>query len=170
MSYCLRAFIGNVADLEGMLTHFKNASVTRLDDGFGLLPVSDDLWKGLEKDQKWDESGQCEECGYEERSIIFTSKISRSGTVGFIVAEFFGGDGCQWAILCRDGEPILGPIHTTFVGESHLPRSEWPINRILRALGVIAHLPQDEFESIGLQAHRHTEEWGFGVGDPLSDP
>jgi hypothetical protein len=90
------------------------------------------------------------------------SNWSRSGTIGQVEADFFGGDGYQTASLWRDGKRIWGPSHTW---EFSAPRHEWPINAVLAQLGIVLE-PRDVrpeyydlFVEVGLAAERDHEGW-----------
>jgi len=74
--------------------------------------------------------------------------MSKRGLVGYIVAEYFGGCGDQFSIIWSDGEIVFGPL-----------RQPDAINQALRRFGVNADQGKDEFDSVGLGRHRHTDQW-----------
>ena len=62
-------------------------------------------------------------------------------------------------MVWRNGEIALGPVVHRDLGR-HKPLYLWAINQALRELGVQAVAPwSDEFESVGLQRARRTEDW-----------
>jgi hypothetical protein len=68
--------------------------------------------------------------------------------IGYIEAEYFGGQGGQMAILWQDGKRYKLSDFGKGV-----------INLILKHFGVIAESGLDEFETINLGRHRFTEHW-----------
>lgn len=75
-------------------------------------------------------------------------KLSQYGYIAYIEAEYFGGTGGQSAIVYRNKELI-------YFAEF----SETAINKVLKCFGVISHDNLDEFDTVGLRKHRHTEDW-----------
>jgi hypothetical protein len=75
-------------------------------------------------------------------------RLSASGRVAYLEAEFFGGDGTQAMFLAEHGSVVEGPK----VGRH-------AINQALQALGVRADGYHDEFEAVDLGRHRDTDEW-----------
>jgi hypothetical protein len=113
-----------------------------------MIPVTDDFFSEIEP--------RAVRCGDEEGMFEYLSaritellqSASRRGIIGYIGAEFFGGEGNQCAVLYEAGQPVLGPL----IGSDAL-------NRALAALGVGRAANRDEFETIGLGKHRFTDRW-----------
>ncbi|WP_306363366.1 hypothetical protein [Nocardia sp. CC227C] len=61
-----------------------------------------------------------------------------------VLTDYFGGTGEQWAAMSIGGRPV---------------RSVNSINTALRALGVRATAGSDEFDTVGLAAHRSTPDY-----------
>jgi hypothetical protein len=79
----------------------------------------------------------------------WAQRISEHSTVAYVEAEFFGGVGDHSTIAWSNGSRVLGPI-----------QAKGAINQSLRLLGVIKEeTAYDEFATIGLGTHRHTEDW-----------
>jgi hypothetical protein len=75
--------------------------------------------------------------------------VSTNALILYFETEYFGGDGSQGAALFHEGRVVF--IQTGSIG---------PINRGLALLGVRVATPAiDEFQSIGLDRHRATEDW-----------
>lgn len=72
------------------------------------------------------------------------------GPVAYVEAEFFGGAGEQNAQVWDAGEVVLGPLHA---------EDGSPVSQALRRLGVEKGRHQDEFDAVGLDRHRHTDDW-----------
>jgi hypothetical protein len=62
-----------------------------------------------------------------------------------VQTDYFGGAGGQWAVVFRGATRLTGEGTT--------------INQALAALGIRARPPLDEFDTIGLEAHRHNPEY-----------
>jgi hypothetical protein len=73
--------------------------------------------------------------------------LSLQGRAAYLEAEFFGGDGMQAAILAENGGIVPGPF---IIGA---------INAALSFLGVISAADADEFQAVGLDQHRMTDQW-----------
>jgi hypothetical protein len=78
------------------------------------------------------------------RAIVVALTKSTAPTYALIMTDYFGGAGDQWACV------FTGTVR-------------WPavrrINDALRALGVKARDDLDEFDTVGLSAHRSTPEY-----------
>ncbi|MET9104975.1 hypothetical protein [Streptomyces zhihengii] len=81
---------------------------------------------------------------------------SRTGSVAYVEAEYFGGVGEENAAVWRDGELVLGPLH--LVEGELAPTEGSPVCQALRALGISAG-EDDEFTAVGLDAHRNNDGW-----------
>jgi hypothetical protein len=80
--------------------------------------------------------------------IALCAAVSENGSVAYVEAEFFGGDGTQAAAIFKNGKE-LGP---TFVATE-------AINGALAAIGVQRLNHKDEFDALELGRHRDTEKW-----------
>lgn len=88
------------------------------------------------------------------------SRASLAGPLVYFETEYHGGVGSQGAIVYHNGQSAYGPK----VGDIG------PINEALSHLGVLVTPPaRDEFETVGLQLHRHTEDW-LNVNDDADQP
>ena len=75
-------------------------------------------------------------------------QLSQGRALAYIEAEFFGGGGTQACVIFTDGRQVGQPIV-----------SETAINEALHILGVSKGNAHDEFEAVGLGAHRDTDAW-----------
>lgn len=80
--------------------------------------------------------------------IALCAAVSENGSVAYVEAEFFGGDGTQAAAIFKNGKE-LGP--TVVATEA--------INGALAAIGVQRLNHKDEFDALELGRHRDTEKW-----------
>ncbi|WP_067900299.1 hypothetical protein [Nocardia vaccinii] len=78
-------------------------------------------------------------------TTIATELATRpDSTFAVVLTDYFGGIGEQWAAVSVDGGPV---------------RSVNAINTALRALGIRATAGSDEFDTVGLAAHRSTPDY-----------
>jgi hypothetical protein len=119
-----------------------------LNAGLAMLPLRDvDLDSFLEPPQTGHVQGFTYLCEQLSRELIAAS-------VGcafmYFETDYFGGVGAQGAAVFRDGSLVFGP-KSAKIG---------PINQALSMLGIRTVAPaHDEFETVGLHRHRHTEDW-----------
>ena len=73
--------------------------------------------------------------------------LSKFGRVAYVEAEFFGV-GTQACVLYEDSQPVSEPLVDVSAS-----------NHALRWLGIRKNHPIDEFEAVGLDRHRHTDDW-----------
>ena len=83
-----------------------------------------------------------------ENIIKMCSALSNEKLLAYLEAEFFGGAGTQACALFENGKLKLGPK----INES-------AINQALAILGVEKNASHDEFEAVGLNEHRDTNDW-----------
>jgi hypothetical protein len=150
MGYEIQAIVGKISALGVLSSTCKYAKVSPLKQGFGLIPVVDQLFEEL----------QCRQQNV-FHSVDFTrfsrlspalanalTEVSKSGPVAYIEAEFFGGTGGQSSIAWTNSAVSFGP-----------EKSEDAINKVLRHLGVEVAEMTDEFDTLGLGQNRRTERW-----------
>jgi hypothetical protein len=81
---------------------------------------------------------------------------SNVSPIVYVETEYFGGEGCQAAIVYCDGKVVFGPKNS----------SSGIISEALKLVGVNIQMDfQDEFDSFGLSSCRTSEEFieRFGV-------
>ncbi len=158
MGYSLHAFVGQKELLLGIAEKYQNARVAPLQQGIGLLLNTVEFWNELQSAQP----DPFAEFHYLSAAIAeLGSTASAEVPMAYVEAEFFGGLGTQAAILWQTKQVVFGPILLS--NEPEMPKppplKDWPINSVLRLLGVVADEGKDEFETVGLHAHRRTEDW-----------
>lgn len=142
MGYYLQAIVSTQSVLEKHIFDYAGANVVPINQGHALIPVTDDLLDEIGADGA---SGKFEK--YTPALADWLNRISISGKVAYIEAEYFGGVGEQSSVVWNAGHQVLGPEH----GAS-------AINAALRCLEVRSEA-SDEFDAIGLGRHRHVEDW-----------
>jgi hypothetical protein len=82
-------------------------------------------------------------------------RLTAGSSMAYIETDYFGSVGTQSAVVWRDGQLAMQPV--TLDAKVARPPQFWPINAALRALGVVAQPPDDEFTVFGLMNYRsHT--------------
>ena len=153
MGYELQAVIAEDELLRGASRDLPAARVASLGQGLSLIPMTDQLFDAATDGAEgplgfWRLPG-----GFDRR----LAKWSAAGVVAYVEAEYFGGVGEQHAAAWADGVVVLGPLH---VPEGQPFGSVGsPISQALRRLGVVADAATDEFATVGLDRHRHSENW-----------
>lgn len=119
-----------------------------LTQGLSILPLRDE---DLDAFLKPPMIGHPEGFTYlSEQLVNEVAPASESGAILYFETEYFGGTGAQGAAVFSKGSLVFGPKSA----------ESGPINEALRVLGVKVTPPAfDEFEAIGLNRHRHTEDW-----------
>ncbi|WP_405004972.1 hypothetical protein OHV13_12570 [Kitasatospora purpeofusca] len=88
---------------------------------------------------------------------------SKAAPIACVEADYFGRTGTQCAAVWADGRLDLGPITS---GEFEpFPPEGSPISQVLRRLGAQVGEgggARDEFDAVGLAAHRATASWVSG--------
>lgn len=90
--------------------------------------------------------------------LAFAANASRFAPIGYLETDFFGSEGEQQAILWRDGGVALGPLRLSARAMTSRAPALWPINMVLKGLGLVSRPNEDEFTTFGLGHWRHTEE------------
>jgi len=147
--YCLYGIVGKSRDLLHKSLEYSSASVVHLEQGIGMIPISEDLLNDIEPGDTSSEATK--EHRFEFLSEVVSAwlrRLSRDTTLAYLEVEFISGEGTESAVVWRDGVRVLGPLHGTGA-----------VNRALRTLGVSVHPRREEFEVVGLGRHRSPEEW-----------
>ncbi|MFJ4093758.1 hypothetical protein ACIPYS_19460 [Kitasatospora sp. NPDC089913] len=88
---------------------------------------------------------------------------SKAAPIACVEADYFGGTGTQRAAVWADGRLDVGPVTS---GEFEpFPPEGSPISQALRRLGARVGEgddARDEFDAVGLGAHRATASWVSG--------
>ncbi|GAA4034791.1 hypothetical protein GCM10022409_19060 [Hymenobacter glaciei] len=91
MGYTLRAFVGRPPALKPLTEASPHAHLIPLQQGFGLIPLTDELFDALNNSSQGEELAPF----YFFTTFLETQVVALIGTqmVGYIEAEYFGGDG-----------------------------------------------------------------------------
>jgi len=145
MGYYLNAFIGSIENLEAITLRFKNAKTVLLTNQLAIFPMTSDLFNEINDYRASSNIGKYLFLTSDIENEILRTIGDRS--VAYIELEYFGGSGVQKGIVWKNGKRI----------------SEYnelnAVNSILRQFGIARTKTKDEFETIGLNRHRNTEDW-----------
>jgi hypothetical protein len=158
--YRLRAFIGHLDTLEAVKRQLQAADIIPLAQDVGIIPITGAIYEILHNDRPYKTWDMAIFKGLFEPLIEFAVRASARGPIAYAEAEYFSGQGYQAVVVWQDETEVLGPLWAY-----KLPLSEKPINRALRMLGVKIKNAVDEFDTLGLGACHHTEDWVNRLGD-----
>ncbi|MET7390373.1 hypothetical protein ACFYPT_10610 [Streptomyces sp. NPDC005529] len=153
MGYELQAVIAKVEVLRIAARDLPAARMASLGHGLSLMPMTDQLFEAAA-------DGTHGPPGFLRLPGGFAKRLadwSAAGAVAYVEAEYFGGVGEQHAAVWVDGAFAQGPLH--LLEGQPFGSSGSPISQALRRLGVPADTATDEFATVGLDRHRHGEEW-----------
>ncbi len=162
MAHAVRLFAGPILSMRAFsqASRYARTYALRPQANVVVVPLSDDLQDdlhGIVGTGDWLERGPRISTG----DMAFAAKASRLAGVAYLETEYFGGVGEQSAVLWKGGVLGVGPLtysmDATAKGGGR-PRSLWPINVVLRGLGVVASGFIDEFEAFGLGDYRSVDD------------
>jgi hypothetical protein len=118
-----------------------------LAQGFAILPLRDE---DIDSFISLPMTGQPEGFTYLSEQLLRELMLaSKDSEILYFETEYHGGTGGQGAVVLSNGEIAYGPQSA----------EGGPINEALRIIGVKVGSAHDEFEAIGLDQHRHTDDW-----------
>ncbi|MEM7104902.1 MAG: hypothetical protein AAF502_17330 [Bacteroidota bacterium] len=146
MSHNIQGFIFNKRETAERFSHFENAHLIDMEQGFVFIPLTNALA---------DEIGGKEDSPYEvfwkfnpniEALLVDNSK---DGMITYLETDYWGGDGEQAAAIWYKGILYFGPKHSK-IGA---------ISRCLKLMKAVKNDMYDEFEAIGLTKFRSNDDW-----------
>jgi len=144
MSYYLNAFIGRQKSLQLLTNNFRTAKQIDGGNEIFIIPMTEDLYDEINNFMVSDDIGSVTYMTKNVEAEIL--KIIENECVGYVEAEYFGGQGGQSGLLWDKGERT-----------KLFDFGQGCINSILKHLGVVAKRGLDEFDSIGLNKYRRLE-------------
>ena len=164
MAHVTRGFIADTDRLRTDLGEMDGFELVELEQCLGLVYLNGPLAVSLRAvtgmgggrpfaELEWLEAGAAQ----------WAHHASRRGPLAYIETNYFGGFGTQGAILWNAGEIAVPPaIHRDELSDGNIVLPDlraMPINRVLRAMGILIVGGYDEFESIGLSGVRDLGAW-----------
>ncbi len=146
MGYTLKAYIGKKENLSSIAKRFNAALIIDLNHGFSLVPMTEELFDEMNKLKA--SVGISTFVLFNENLEQKTIEIIQNKELAYIESDFFGDQGGHIGIVWKNGK-------RDFLGKF----KKDTMNKVLKRLGVKKTLFKDEFETIGLDKNRHTEDW-----------
>jgi hypothetical protein len=85
--------------------------------------------------------------------------MSATSPVAYVDAEYFGGVGRQRPAVWAYGSLALGTLTEGDGEDESAPSLRSPISPTLAFLGAVRGDHYDEFDTVGLNRHRKTNDW-----------
>jgi hypothetical protein len=147
MGHFVTGIVARMEVLQAFATRHSLHRPVNLEQGLALLPLRDD---DLDSFLLAPLTGHRDEFNYLSDQLLRELEAgSAEGDLMYFETEYFGGVGSQGAVVLRNEQVVFGPKAA----------EHGAINEALAVLGVPATSTRDRFESIGLNRHRHTEDW-----------
>jgi hypothetical protein len=147
MGYFLNAFLGPVDNLKKIESKFNKAKVVPVTTEIALIPMTEDLFNEINNYRSENQIGKWELLTTDVENEILT--LIGNEKLSYLEVEYFGGEGGQSGIIWKDGKRIF-----------EVEFQQEVVNEILRQFGVVKDKKmRDEFDTVGLGRHRHTEDW-----------
>jgi len=145
MSHSIRGFVARPETLASVRVRFPVAKLVALDAGFAWVPATNALMAAIDAaDPAGAQIGGTIDFVFDHPVMLrLLADLSRSGPIAFVETDYVDGRGAQAATACTDGK-----IVTSEEGDGR------PINRALRAIGVVRPSDEDEFDTVCLGKHR----------------
>ncbi len=147
--YCLYAILGKSRDLIHNSLDYPGSSVILMGEGIGMIPLSEELLNAIDPPELSYNTNTAP--GFEflsDKVAAWVRRLSRDTRVAYVEAELINGEGTESAVMWRDGNVTLGPLHGTGA-----------VKQALHALGVFPRNGRDAFELVGLGKRRNPNEW-----------
>jgi hypothetical protein len=148
MAYFLDALIFRTTAIDADDLPADGARIVPLSSDLSLLPLTDEVRAAAKRGDEVMPGDDGSSWSLPSKIERWAGRMSQRGDIGYVAAAYFGGSGNQFAVVWSGGQVVLGPL-----------RQPDAINAALRRFGIRASGGQDEFDSLGLGRHRHTEEW-----------
>jgi hypothetical protein len=169
VAYVLEAVVATPNVAGAFAARFPSARVVRLSEGLALVPLTESVINELSGGERWEWLLSDGRAPGPLATVL--AEVSEFGPVAYFEAEFAGG-GSQASVIWEGGQVVFGPIIEEDEGRrwrrTRRPLSEGAFNQALRRLGVrVGPEAIDEFETVGLDRCRMTEEW-LDLAEPSS--
>ncbi|SEU33041.1 hypothetical protein [Paenibacillus sp. NFR01] len=147
MGYCIRGFIVPNSLLNTINKSYPNIIISRLNQGYCLIPLTDEFYDEVNKFEGKSEQGYM---FLTDKLIEFGIKLSKQlkSNIVYIEADYFGGNGYQNASVWNNGNRTFEEF-----------KGDQGINNALKTLDLKIEIGKDEFETIGLNKNRRIEDW-----------
>jgi hypothetical protein len=169
MAHEVSLFVGSSSALRRFVELLPSARAYTLtsDSDLAVLPFDEPLEAALQRRHGIGDWPEGQSLLLSTSVQFFAAECSLAAPLVYLETHYGETDGQQSAVLWQGGRAVVGPatLDITGVGAGRAP-TLWPINVALRALGVRAIAPQDEFSTLGLGTFRdhaaiHARAWPY---------
>jgi hypothetical protein len=145
VGHSIRGFVARPETLAAVRARFPAAKLVALDAGFAWVPATDALMAEIDAaDPAGERIGRTIDFVFDHPVMLrLLADLSRGGPIAFVETDYVDGRGAQAATACVDGKAV-----TSEEGDGR------PINRALRAIGVVRPSDEDEFDTVCLGKYR----------------
>ncbi|MCI0708858.1 MAG: pentapeptide repeat-containing protein [Chloroflexi bacterium] len=158
MSYDIAGFISRQGNFDTFKAKSRiHIAVLPLRQGFDLMLNNVNLEHALGVTAEGRTQASHDFWHLDKKMADFAERLSNDNAVAYIEAQYFGGNGSQSAIVWQDGMMIFAHPDNGVV--ARVPGRLGPINSALRLLDARTEAGNDEFETVGLGAFRHNDDW-----------
>ncbi|MEQ1647797.1 MAG: hypothetical protein ABL898_04345 [Hyphomicrobiaceae bacterium] len=159
MGHRIRAFVGDAASFSAFRAIAPASRLYSLSPSTHLLVLllQDDLHDALHRANGTGDWLEGAGPLLSSSDFQFAARASERAPLAYIETDYFGGEGMQHAVLWQHGSLAIGPLTLNVQTGTQRATSLWPINVVLRALGIAATMHEDEFTRLGLGAFRDAE-------------
>jgi len=162
----LEAFVIKTADPQRSAAVVPAGKTVQLSADYHLIPLT----KAVKAALGGDSEPRLGFLALTPRMVSVAEELSRNGHVAYCHLEFHGGTGFQAAVVWVDGQIDCGPVFTANQPAERVSEAyqlvegrdrigDMAINVVLRDMGVTVGDSLDEFQALGLDQHRWTEDW-----------
>lgn len=150
MGHSIAGLVAKQEVLKPVGNRWKNAVLCDLSQGFCFLLFSDAWYDELTGEwPPWVVDPETEFPPLHDSVLDMIKSVSQRGKVGFVLTEYFGGEGYQGAAGWHRGEMFFEPSKSDFS----------PISDMLCLMSIKVGENYDEFASLGLDRYRSNEDW-----------
>ncbi len=147
MAYELHAIVGEHAHLQHVCPLTMRVVRLPLEPRLGLIALIDEMVDAT----VWPKPGELPALEHADWLLPEVHRwildASREGLIGYVEAEYWAGMGAQHAWGWKNGQQF------------YPAGAQADVNGLLALLGVVRKSPDDEWDTVGLGRHRHTEDW-----------
>ena len=161
MGHSVKLFAGTASSLRPFLELSPEARLYLLtqDADIAVLPYDEAVHDALHRRFGTGDWPKNQRLRLSTTDQTFAAECSARSPLAYLETDYFGGTGWQSAALWQLGRLAVGPTSLQTGGDSPTRApSLWPINVVLRALGVRASGDTDEFSTFGIDLYRSNDD------------
>ena len=163
MGHYIQSIVGKKESISKICSDWILAKQIDLPQGFSIIPVTDELIEDIDELSGKEATFPFDEFEKLNSNLISLLK-SYNSQLAYIETEYWGGTGCQSAVIIDGNLNSIKPLKTESEWDNlkdkhlHTPIGVWAINSVLKTLGIKITNQQDEFDEIRLGLFRSNED------------